>query len=112
MSLEQQPDLFSQKVAAPLYDDGDTIQQRFEKFHAANPWVLSALVQLARRYKDMGRDRIGVKHLVEVLRWEVAKGTKGDDFKLNNNFTSRYVRAIAKGYPELASLFEYRVLKA
>lgn len=107
---EPQTDLF-QPVVAPLYAAADTIQQRFEKFHAANPWVFNALVTLTRKYADMGRTRVGINHLVEVVRWQYAGSTKGDEFKVNDNFTSRYARLIGKEYPQYAKMFETRRLR-
>lgn len=105
-----QPDLFT-KLVEPTYDPGATIQQRFEKFDAANPRVYSALVGLAFKAKNAGRTRIGMKHLAEVFRWNYGQ-THGEEFKLNNNFSSRYVRMICGAHPDLAPLFELRRLRS
>ncbi len=96
----------------PCLGKGATIAERFDAFHKENPWVLTALVDLARRYQRMGRGHVGIKHLVEVIRWEYAKGTRGDEFKMNNNFTSRYARLICDRHPDMKDLFELRVLRA
>lgn len=90
-----------------------SIQERFEKFHAANPWVYDELVKQAKWYARRGFSRIGIGHLVEVLRWQYARRTKSTDgFKLNNDFRSRYVRLIIQNNPGLKDFFETRKLQA
>lgn len=93
-------------------DDG-SIEQRFVEFHAANPWVYVALVRLARDFRRRGKDRVGIKMLVEVVRWEFLRSTTSTDrFKINNSFTSRYARLVAAQEPDLASMFCVRTLRA
>lgn len=87
-----------------------TIQQKFEVFHRLNPWVYGALEVLAADYMTHRR-RIGIGMLFEVLRWQYGR-TVGDDFKLNNNFRSRYVRLLIAHHPEWADAFETRTLRA
>lgn len=92
--------------------DGSTIQERFERFHDANPWVYDALVLLARELKRRGRSRFGIKLLFERIRYESMLQTHGDEFKLNNNYHSRYARLIAEQEEDLADVFQLRELKA
>jgi hypothetical protein len=96
---------------APVEVQHLTIDEAFAVFHEANPWVYKALVRLARRYLTTGRTRIGAKALFEVLRWEWSMATVDDEFKLNNNFTSRYARLIMATEPDLADVFEVRELR-
>ena len=93
-------------------DKGGTIQEQFDEFHRLNPWVLNELVGMMREYRSMGRHKVGIKHLVEVIRWNYAKATSGSEFKINNNFTSRYARLIRLRHPDLAGMFNTRELKA
>jgi hypothetical protein len=90
---------------------GLTLQEQFEAFHNANPWVMQALVRLSLQALADGRRRLGIKMLVEVLRWQYGRATTGSDFRLNNNYSSRYVRAIIGAHPELADLFATRELR-
>ncbi len=111
----EQLDLFplgAPEIQAP--PSGLTIQQAFEQYHALNPWVYEALVKLARDSVARGRTRVGMKHLVEKLRWEWNRATvdPASEFKLNNNATSRYSRLIEAQEPDLAGVFELRVLRA
>lgn len=88
---------------------GATLDEQFTAFDTANPWVLQALEalvaeQVARDYK-----RIGVKALVEVLRWRHGR-TYGDRWKLNNSLTSRFARRLIELHPEWSALIETRAL--
>lgn len=89
-----------------------TIQERFELYHAANGWVFDALVRLADDWKRQGQTRVGIKLLIEVVRWHYLRSTTATDFKVNNDFSSRYARLICERRPDLADLFELRALRA
>jgi hypothetical protein len=89
-----------------------TIQAQFEAFHRLNPWVLRALEALTADYLKRGAHRVGIGMLFEVLRWRYATATEGDEFRLNNNFRSRYVRLLIECHPEWGPAFEVRALRA
>lgn len=94
-----------------VFDREQTIDAAFQAFHEANPHVYEELRMLALRARRAGSERIGMKMLFEVVRWRHTLRTQGDDFKLNNNFTSRYARMLMQE-PELADAFEIRGLRA
>jgi hypothetical protein len=54
-----------------------TIQQRFEAFHQANPWIYRVLVQMIQELRDHGVTRFGVRSLWEVLRWKITIEVEG-----------------------------------
>lgn len=91
-----------------------TIQERFEAFHADNPWVLTALVELIVFLQAKGRRKLGIGMLWEHLRWQVFISTTdaSSGFKLNDHYRSRYVRLLVEQHPEFAGLFELRELRA
>lgn len=91
-----------------------SIQEAFEHFHAANPWVYEALRRLALDLVHRGRKKVGIGMLFEVLRWQHSRQTTDEhsDFKLNNNLRSRYARLLMENEEELAGVFEVRELKA
>lgn len=108
-----------------LFDDGlvpvfvpfvptTSIEADFQAFHAANPWVYTALVRLARDLVERGHRRIGIGMLFEVLRWQWALATvdEASEFKLNNNYRSRYARMIMARNNSLDGVFETRTLTA
>lgn len=90
-----------------------SIEADFWLFHSENPQVYEALARLAREWKVRrpGR-RLGIKMLFEVLRWQVAMSTSGDDFKLNNSYHSYYARLLMDRERDLEGLFELRRLHA
>lgn len=89
-----------------------TIKEAFDAFHAANPHVYAMLRKLALPLAQQGRRKIGIGMLFEVLRWQYALQTRGDDFKLNNNYRSHYARLLMDREPALRGLFETRELRS
>ncbi|MGX1668638.1 hypothetical protein [Streptomyces sp. NPDC055400] len=90
---------------------GVSIQERFESFHQFNPWILEQLEALTADCTERGLRRIGIGMLFEVLRWHYGRATRGEPFKLNNDFRSRYVRMLVDRRPEWSGLFETRELR-
>lgn len=88
------------------------IDEDFKRFHAENPQVYSLLVQFSRVAKESGRKRFGIRMIWERMRWYVAIETKGDEYKLNDHWHSRYARLIMEQEPDLAGFFETRELRA
>ena len=68
--------------------------------------------QSAREARRAGKTRVGIKALWERMRWDFFVTNRNDDFKLNNDFTSRYARLIAQNEPDLVGMFEVRRLRA
>lgn len=91
-----------------IYGDKPSITARFWTFHGENPHVYDHLVRLARRAKRAGAERVGMKQLFEVLRWQVMLTTTDPDWKLNNDYTAPYARLIMQREPDLAGIFETR----
>ena len=89
-------------------DAGETIEERFRAFHRANPHVYVQLRKLALNYRRQGRQRGGMKMLFEVLRYQSGIRTRGEPYKLNNDFTALYARMLMAREPELAGFFETR----
>lgn len=96
----------------PEPDPTLTLDERFEAFHAANPWVEQAIIALLDDAQHRGMTRFGVKAAFEVLRWRWGRATYGDAWKLNNSLTSRYARHILERRPDLAPMIELRKLRA
>ena len=90
-----------------------TTFQRFVAFHEANPQVYENLEGLARGLHDAGRQRIGMKMLFEVVRWQhyMMTSDPSSEFKLNNNYTAHYARLLMSRNSGWENLFETRHLK-
>ncbi len=100
------------KVKPPRVNpDRRSIQERFEEWSAARPEVEEKIVEYALRAKHAGLRTYGMKAIWERLRWHF-KIDKGDhEFKLCNDYTSRYARRIMRDYPALEGFFELRELR-
>jgi len=99
----------------PLFEEPTSkIQRSFLKFHGENPNVYDELVRLARAAVCKGKRKVGIKMLWEVLRWNVWLETTddGSEFKLCNNYPSRYARLIMKQEKDLAGVFDLRELRS
>lgn len=92
---------------------GKTIQESFETFHKVNPHVYRHLVDLARSLVNRGHKMIGIGMLFEVLRWNYMMSTTdpSSEFKLCNNYRSRYARLIMRQESDLDGVFSTRGLR-
>lgn len=88
------------------------IRARFDNFHAKNPQVYSDLLKLTRQAVEAKRNRIGIKMLFEILRWNHLLSTTGEPYKLSNDFTAHYARMIMQNHPEFGEIFDLRNLRA
>ena len=89
----------------------DTIQVAFEKFHNDNPHVLGKLEELTTEWFASGHRKVGMKMLWEMLRWFYGtRVVESKDFRLNNNFTSRYARLLIERNAEWEGRIEVRAL--
>lgn len=114
----QQMSLLGQEIELPAIitpktpkGDRPSIADQFVAFHAHNPHVYTALRQLALGLAATGRRRGSINQLFEVLRYEYALRTKGDEYKLNNNYRALYARMLMKNEPGLIDWFEIRELR-
>lgn len=105
-----QPVLFDDRAR---FDERDSIDMNFRKFHGKHPDVYDAVCHLARQAKRAGRDQIGIGMLWEVLRWQtfIAAGDEREPYKLNNNYRSRYARLVMDMEDDLGGFFETRQLQ-
>lgn len=89
----------------------DPLDVAFRQFHHAHPHVYDALVTHALKWQHQGHRKCGIGMLFELFRWDAGM-TFGPtaDFKLNNNYRSRYARLIMANEPGLNGFFETRAL--
>lgn len=87
---------------------GSRTQLRFDAFHAANPWVLTALEQLTAQYLRK-HDQARARTLWEHLRWcyEMRPGQTGV-FRANDHLLAPYVRLLVERHPEWQPRFDIR----
>lgn len=66
---------------------------------------------MAREWKKMGNSKLGIGMVFEVMRWNTAITTQSQDFKLNKDYRSRYVRLVESQEEDLVGVFRKRTLK-
>jgi len=87
------------------------LDKKFEEYHAANPHVFDSFRKAAYKLKAAGREHFGAKCIMEYIRFQTAvSGADFDGFKINNNFTSRYVRLLEHEDPEFIGFFQKRAI--
>ena len=96
-------------VPAP---QGLTIEESFGLFHHANPHIYRLLRAMALEYKRSGHAHCGMKMLWEALRYSSGVQTRGEPYKLNNNYTAMYARLLMRQERELRGFFEVRERRA
>lgn len=99
------------ELVIPTYERGATIDERWEAWSAANPWVIPTVEHLIAAWLAAGHKRASLKQVWEVIRYQYGR-TTGDRFKANNDFTSRAARAVLARHPEWADVIETRELRA
>ena len=94
-------------------------EKEFRAFHEDNPrvWLMfeSLTLELLAEARRAGRTtgvRIGAKLIWEMLRWRTSLATRGQRFKLQNNFTPYYARMFRRRHPHLGELFATRPTKS
>ena len=85
-----------------------TIEESFQAFHAANPKVYERIVGMTFELFHRGFTRCGIEMIFSQLRWMYYLQTKGDNYKLNNNYRALYARKVMQDYPELDGFFRIR----
>ena len=87
---------------------------KFDEFHRLNPQVADILEDMADELISRGRNRVGIKMLMEVLRWNYQMKTDdpNSDFKINNNYAPYYARLLIERNPKWADVFELRTIRS
>jgi hypothetical protein len=106
------PQLELFEVITPDLEHDATIQERYESWRDANPWIMPTLARLLDDWSAHGGRRVGVKAACEWLRFFYARQIESSDFRVNNSYTSRLARDLIAAYPHLADVIETRELRA
>ena len=90
----------------------DPIDERFRAFIYANPHVVDRVIELAREWKAAGHDKCSMELIFARLRWDEGIATTGDQFRLNDHWTSRMSRHVMNICPDLDGFFNTRTLRS
>ena len=86
----------------------DQIFENFAKFHRANPEVWQKFKEFTQTLISAGRSNYSADAVCHRIRWHYATQSKGEDFKINNNYTALYARMFMVQFPEHAGFFRLR----
>lgn len=89
-----------------------TLDARFKVFDEQNPQVYAMFRSSVAEAAQAGARKIGAKMIMENIRWRSMIETRGEPWKVNNSYSSRYVRKLLAESPHLEYLFERRALKS
>ena len=83
------------------------LEEKFLEFHAKHPEVYAALSRFSNQWRDRkGPDaRLGIKMVIERVRWELALGARDETPRLNNNHSAFYARLLMAQEPALEGMF-------
>lgn len=86
----------------------EAMERRFAQYHHDNPHVYVLFKKYALQVAQRGHPRFSAKAVFERLRWHLLFETKGDVFKLNNNYTAYYARMLMQKEPRFKDFFRVR----
>jgi hypothetical protein len=83
---------------------------KFEKFHTDNPHIYLLFRHFALEAIKAGRNILSANMIAERIRWETTVTTKGDGYKINNNYRAYYARMFMREHPDLDGCFRVRAV--
>jgi hypothetical protein len=87
-----------------------TAHERFQRFHADNPQVYTLFKRFAREARDKVK-RYSADAILHRIRWHVSVETRGDEFKVNNDWAAYYARLLIAEDASYVAFFELRKIR-
>lgn len=89
-----------------------TAEQRFLEYHRENPMIYRLFIKFAEEAWNAGFRRFSAETIINRIRWYVNVETRGDTFKINNNYKPFYARKLVEEFPKFDGFFEFREQKS
>ena len=90
----------------------DPIQVKFEKYNRDHPKVYEYFKRFAFEAIAAGQKEFSSDAILHRIRWFVTiEQSPYEDYKINNNYSSRYARKFIEDFPQHAGFFKTRKLK-
>lgn len=103
---------FKDDNARKLFGDYPTeVREKFKKWLTDNPVIYKRFKESAKLMKDSGRTHYSGYPIFYHMRFEHDLVTKGDPFKINNNYLSMLIRLLIYRCPEFDGWFELREIR-
>ena len=81
-------------------------------WHKANPHVYELFKRFTMQAINRGHRNLSAWLIVNRIRWETSIETKGDDFKISNDFIAYYSRLFMHDHPQYKGFFRTKTLKS
>lgn len=85
------------------------IEQRFATYHSKNPHVYEMFKKFAFA-AAAEKATYSADAVLHRMRWYTEIETRGDRFKINNNYAAYYARMFMKDFPQYRGFFRTRRL--
>jgi hypothetical protein len=73
---------------------------KWKRYHENNPWVYAEFLKVARELRADGFGECSAWLIINQIRWIVARKTKGDTFKISNDYVAIYARMAIWHFPD------------
>lgn len=81
-------------------------------WHKQNPHVYQLFKRFTIQAIDAGHKNLSAWLIINRIRWETSIETKGDDFKISNDYIAYYSRLFMHDFPQYKGFFRTKQLKA
>ena len=89
----------------------DSLKRKWWEWHKQNPHVYELFEKFTLDAISKGHDRLSAWLIVNRIRWETAVETRGDDFKISNDFIAYYARLFMHNHPRYEGFFKTKQLR-
>jgi len=86
-----------------------SLAEQFADYDTLNPHVYAMFKRFALEALAAGKTVLSASLICERIRWEVDIVTRGDQFKINNNYRAFYSRKFMQEFPWFGETFRTRV---
>jgi hypothetical protein len=89
----------------------DSLKRKWWEWHKQNPHVYELFEKFTLDAISKGHERLSAWLIVNRIRWETAVETRGDDFKISNDFIAYYARLFMHNHPRYEGFFKTKTLR-
>jgi hypothetical protein len=89
----------------------DSLKRKWWEWHKQNPHVYDLFEKFTLDAISKGHERLSAWLIVNRIRWETAVETRGDDFKISNDFIAYYARLFMHNHPRYEGFFKTKQLR-
>lgn len=104
-------DVEQERHARLFGDCSPVLLAKFKTWHYENLHVFNLFVKFAREARAAGRKRFSGWMIANRIRWYTTIETRGDDYKISNDYIALLVRLTIWKHPEFEGFFYTKAMK-